>query len=129
MRAAPVAGCLMGWLADACAPADPVPMLHIHGNADSITLWGGDPTYTGGGYYSTLESIGFIAGLHGATDYSTASLEGGSDTIVHSWASGGSVPVQLYEIDGGGHTWPTGGARHDFDSAVVMWDFFRQHTE
>ena len=121
---APVAGCLMGWLADDCAPATPPPMLHIHGNADNITLWDGDPTYKAGGYYSTLDSIGFVAGLHETTDYTT---ETDGDIIVHSWATAAeSVPVQLYEIDGGRHDWPSG---DELDAASLMWSFFVEQTQ
>ncbi len=130
--AAPVTGCLMTWLTGVCDPSPP-PMLHIHGNADSTTLWDGDPNYTGGGYEGTLASIGFIAGLHEADLYSTETFDDTSDAsryTVHSWAKAtGDVPVQLYEIDGGRHTWPTGAPQHDFDSATVIWDFFTARAE
>ena len=128
--AAPVTGCLMNWLADACEPQEPRPVLHIHGNADNITLWQGDPNYTGGGYYGTLDSISFIADLHNAENYSTETVTDNSDNssyTVHRWATNdGDVPAILYEIDGGRHSWPTGEPDDDFDAAEVMWDFFQE---
>jgi polyhydroxybutyrate depolymerase len=127
--AAPVTGCMMNWLQDTCAPGAPPPVMHIHGNNDRITLWDGDPSYYGGGYLGTLDSIGTFAGLHMADDYTTERVEDPSDGsayIHHQWATAdGAIPVQLYEIDRGGHDWPTGPPRYDLDSAALMWEFFR----
>ncbi len=127
---APITGCLMNWLADSCSPPTPPPMLHVHGNGDFVTAWDGDENYHGGGYMGTLDSVGFIAGLHGTTAYSTETFTDKSDEsayTVHSWATAdGDVPVQLYEIDGGGHNWPTGAPNYDFDAAELMWAFFQQ---
>jgi polyhydroxybutyrate depolymerase len=46
-----------------------------------------------------------------------------------------SSEVLLYTVEGGGHTWPDGGARphrfgrtsRDFDASRTIWDFFRRH--
>jgi polyhydroxybutyrate depolymerase len=130
---APVTGCLMNWLADACTPAAPPPMLHIHGNADNTTMWDGDESYTAGGYRSTLESIRFIADLHSAETYTTERITDATDEsayTIHSWSTeSGEVPVTLYEIDGGRHEWPTGRPDYDFDSAELMWSFFSRWSE
>ncbi|MEC8422167.1 MAG: PHB depolymerase family esterase, partial [Myxococcota bacterium] len=126
--AASVTGCMMNWLAESCSP-DPVPsVLHIHGNADRTTLWDGDPDYTGGGYLGTLDSVGVFAALHGADQYEATTVsdaEDGSTYILHHWRTeSGAAPVQLVEIDGGRHRWPTNAPRDDFSAAELMWEFF-----
>lgn len=126
--AAPVTGCLMTWLAAACAPADPPPLLHIHGKPDGTTLWEGDPDYTGGGYLGTLDSVGHLADLHGASDYSATPLSEDPDSTLHTWAADGSARVQLIELDGVGHVWPSGG-RHIISATSTVWAFFETHAE
>lgn len=130
---APVTGCLMNWLADTCDPETPPPMLHVHGNADNTTRWEGDEDYAAGGYRSTMASVGFMAGLHSAETYTSERITDGTDESVytiHRWATeSGDVPVVLYEIDGGRHDWPSGGADYDFDSAELMWSFFSRWSD
>lgn len=126
--AAPVTGCLMTWLSEACAPPTPPPLLHIHGNADTTTLWAGDPDYTGGGYRSTLDSVGHFADLHDATAYSTAPLPEDADSTVHTWSPDGDPRVQLIELDGVGHVWPSGG-RHILTATPTIWASFTAQVE
>ena len=123
---APVAGCLMTWLTESCAPGTPPPLVAFHGNGDPITLWDGDPHYFGGGYEGTLSSVGFIAGLHDAQGYETEAFDDvdGSRYVVHSWSTkAADVPVQLYEVEDGRHDWPTLPG-DDYDASAVMWEFF-----
>ena len=120
----------MRWVAESCEATAPPPMLHIHGNADNTTLWDGDKNYTAGGYYGTLDSIGFFADLHGTGSSTIETITDKADSSIYRinrWSvDGGEAPVQLYEIDGGGHNWPSGGAFDDFDAAEVMWAFFNR---
>ena len=38
---APVAGCMMTWLYNSCAPVNPIPVFEIHGTDDDVTWWDG----------------------------------------------------------------------------------------
>ena len=38
---APVAGCMMTWIYDSCAPVNPLPVFEIHGTDDNVTWWEG----------------------------------------------------------------------------------------
>ena len=122
--AAPITGCMMTWLKDTCAPTTPPPVVHIHGTSDGITLYDGDPTYTGGGYEGTEASIGHLAGLHGAasSDIDDTTYD---DVIVTTWTTDDGWPAaKLFARQGGGHQWPTGAPNYELDTTEVIWTFY-----
>jgi polyhydroxybutyrate depolymerase len=126
----PVAGCLMGVIAESCAPTRPVPLLEIHGTDDPITLWGGDPDGDDGwGVYLGAEaSVGHFVDHYGHTDYAEEAVPDreadGRTARRRRWTGGPSgVEVQLLQIDGGGHDWPGAFGPHDVDAAAEVWAF------
>ena len=47
---APVAGCMMTWLYNSCAPVNPIPVFEIHGTDDDVTWWDGADEINNDGY-------------------------------------------------------------------------------
>ncbi len=131
---APVAGCLMSWLAESCAPSPEVPLLEIHGTLDRTTPWEGDPDGSDGygPYLGTAESVGHFVLAYGLDVEETEALPDldpadGSTVIAHRWSrAGSSTAVWLYEIDGGRHDWPDASGNQDIAAEEEIWSFFRR---
>jgi len=132
---APVAGCMMGWLAEACTPATPVPVLEIHGTDDDVTLWEGDPDNRGGWgpYLSTEDGIAVHVALHGLDSYEEEALPDSdsgdrSTVLARRWTrSDSDKAVWLYEVQGGGHDWPGAFGNQDIHASDVLWTFLSQY--
>jgi polyhydroxybutyrate depolymerase len=132
---APVAGMMMDWLAASCSPADPVPVLEIHGTADDITRWDGDPENRGGWgvYLSTEDGLAHWVNLHGMDTYDetplpNTSTSDGSDVLVRTWSRSGTRElVQLYQVNGGGHDWPGAWGNRDMSASETVWSFVSQY--
>jgi polyhydroxybutyrate depolymerase len=130
---APVAGCLMGWLAVDCTPDPHVPLLEIHGTDDAITPWEGDPDGSDGygPYLGTESSIGHFVAAYGLDTVDESLLpdvnpDGRTTVLAHAWSSDLSpAQVWLYEVQGGRHDWPTLAAGDDIESAEEIWAFAR----
>ena len=138
---APVAGALPAALAPACAAAEPVSVLAIQGTEDRLVPYdGGGVARTRGAVLSARESL-----AHWARRAGCGALEAGRRTdrvrdgtaLVHLAHAGcASAAVELYEVRGGGHTWP-GGPRvtarllgrttRELDATRAIWDFFAAH--
>jgi polyhydroxybutyrate depolymerase len=129
---APVAGCLMGVIAETCAPTGQPSLLEIHGTDDGITRWEGDPAGIDGygPYLGTGESVGFFVSAYGLDIYEQEALpdtapDDGSTVLAHRWsAADTSSEVWLYEIDGGRHDWPGADGNEDIDASEEIWRFF-----
>jgi polyhydroxybutyrate depolymerase len=153
---APVAG-----LAEitGCAPARPVPMVAFHGTEDQYVSYEGGlgpaalqlPAPDGSG--RTLGDLGVTAGS--ADDPSIPEIAASwakrngcgdapeeqrvaSDVVVLRFPCPTRVDVELYRIDGGGHTWPGSALSATFAAYIgtttmsisadeVMWRFFEAH--
>jgi len=132
---APVAGCLMGWLAEDCSPSPEVPLLEIHGTRDRTTPWDGDMDGSDGygPYYGTEESVARFVDAYGLDSEDTEHLpdldpDDGSTVIAHRWSSATTdTQVWLYEIDGGGHAWPPSSGNQDIVASEEIWSFFDRY--
>ena len=132
---APVAGCLMGWLAEDCSPSPEVPLLEIHGTRDRTTPWDGDMDGSDGygPYYGTEESVARFVDAYGLDSEDTEHLpdldpDDGSTVIAHRWSSATTdTQVWLYEIDGGGHDWPPSSGNQDIVASAEIWSFFDRY--
>lgn len=139
---APVAGALPAELAPSCAHAAPVSVIAFQGTADPLM------PYLGGGagqrrVLSAERSIGFWATLAGCTGtpVTTDEPDRVADgtrvrrTVFLSCREGRAV--ELYTIEGGGHTWPGGpeaGRRvgrvsREIDATELIWTFFAGHAK
>ncbi|MEE6178416.1 extracellular catalytic domain type 1 short-chain-length polyhydroxyalkanoate depolymerase [Mycobacterium sp. 050134] len=112
--AAPVAGTL--GVGVACNPARPVSVLAAHGTADPLVPFNGGEVRGRGGLSHAISAKSMVdkwRSVDGCQGQPSAQdLPGvGDGTVVHRFASAGcaaATEVVLYQIDGGGHTWPGG---------------------
>jgi len=131
---APVAGCLMGWLADTCDPTPPIPLFEIHGTADRVTPWEGDLDGSDGygPYYGTEASVGHFVAAYGLDQLTETALpdldpEDGSTVTAFRWSSAtANAPVWLYSIEGGRHDWPGQTGNQDIEASDEIAVFFEQ---
>ncbi|HMJ76872.1 MAG TPA: hypothetical protein VK507_12915 [Iamia sp.] len=119
---------------------DPLPVVAFHGTADPVVAYG-----EGG---EDVEIVGSNAGLPGARDNIAAWADSGgcgpepevSDIAadVELWAypdCADGVDVELYTIDGGGHTWPGSEiiigppewTTDSIDATALALDWFEAH--
>ncbi len=144
---APVAANLSVELASRCRPSRPISIAIINGTDDPIMPWNGGAIRLFWRTHGTVLSTQATVDRWIALDRCGSRREVGN-TVDSNPAEGTSVyqhfaqcaertEVRLYEIRGGGHTWPGGwpylGAwivgklSQKLDANGVIWDFFRQH--
>jgi polyhydroxybutyrate depolymerase len=118
-----------------CEAGQTMPMLAFHGTADPLV------PYTGG----TVLGLSFAGAETGIADWATQ--DGCSSTPTETAIADDvtrldfprcpdGLAVQLYRIEGGGHTWPgspvnvsrLGATTHSIDASQLMLDFFSQHA-
>lgn len=138
-------------LPELCSDTAPVPVMLIHGTADTIVPWAGHAVDAGGGqvFYISLpapETLTFWAAHNGCNpDFAQETIEADSaadDTQVRLFTDAGCEArgaVTFYAVLGGGHTWPgvsvastnraaLGRSTTIFHASDVLWQFFAQHT-
>ena len=133
---ASVTGAMMDPTFVPCNPAHPTPVMQIHGTADPTVPY--------------LGSVG-VLGVEAAIDYwvdynncSSTAIETAvpnvdptdgctADHFLYEDGDAGSS-VELYRINGGGHTWPgsnpfiaIGVTNRDFSASSEIWRFFSQY--
>jgi polyhydroxybutyrate depolymerase len=136
-----------------CAPSRPIPILAIHGTADRFVTFDGSPNVALESLTWNAESTKAFEGLPFAAAPDTlakwAALEGcaerperepvrGSVTVVRYRGCRDGSAVELYVVDGAGHTWPgsafsraseavLGPTTTDIDANELIWSFFEAH--
>jgi polyhydroxybutyrate depolymerase len=105
-------------------PVSPVPMINLHGTADSVL------TYSGGdGSTSTTDTLLYWATKNGAsTTPVLTNLNSGDFSVEKSVYSdsNGTAWVEHYKVINGGHVWfdlDLNGS----DTNQLLWDFFNKH--
>jgi polyhydroxybutyrate depolymerase len=140
---APVAGAMPADLAPACAHTQPVSVLAFQGTADPLMpYFGGGVARRRGRVLSAERSIAFWATTSGcAAPVTTDEPDRVTDgTRVRRTAYGTcreGRAVELYTIEGGGHTWPggppvggsVGRVTREIDATPVIWAFFAGHPK
>jgi len=124
---------------DACAPSRPVPVLHIHGDADKNAPYAGGvgtESLVGVSFESVEATIAFWVQQNGCASTPQVTQNG---SIRHTVYSGcrEDTAVELYTVVGGGHAWPGGqpGRRGgdtpttELNAAQVIWEFFAAHPK
>ena len=130
---APVAGCLMESTYNNCMATKPVPVLEIHGTADPITHWKGDPDYSEkyGGYMSIEETFDFWVKKNNCTESKIDTLqdvitEDGSIVVTKKYSGGiDNHQVWLYTLVEGKHDWPGSWGNMDIIASEEIWKFFK----
>ena len=142
---APVAGGMPAELADTCGHTEPVSVLALQGTADPLMPYGGGGVARRHGRVLSAErSIGFWSAVSACTGTPTTTLDPDrapdDGTRVRRTVYGGcreGRSVELYTIEGGGHTWPGGPAAarivgrvsREVDATPLIWTFFAQHPK
>ena len=135
-------------VAEACAPAPPMPVLIMSGTADPIIPFDARALEAGPANVVAVlpvdETIDFWVTLNGIANEPSVTMvpdvtDDGTVTDVFTYIDAGlTAEVAAYIIDAGGHTWPGlqrrlnerffGKTAQDFDATEVIWDFFARHV-
>ena len=123
----------------------PKPILHFHGTDDEYVPWNGGRgarTLLGNSHRSVMSTIEAWVRIDGAGQEAETTVlpnptGDGTEVVRHVYPPrAGGFEVIVYEIRGGGHTWPgrvraeglLGKATTAIDANDIMWDFFSRHT-
>lgn len=143
-----------------CRTGRAVPVVAFHGTADPIVAYTGGlgpnarflPTPDGAGSVSPGEYSGPPGGpgpqsvpdnaaawaRRNGCGADPATQRVAPDATLTSYACPAGGAVELYSVDGGGHTWPgsssglyptplVGAPMNSINATAIMWDFFRTH--
>ncbi|MFH3480334.1 extracellular catalytic domain type 1 short-chain-length polyhydroxyalkanoate depolymerase [Xanthobacter variabilis] len=129
-----------------CRPARPVPMLFIHGTADTVITYNGFWTPMGA-TLSAPDSAAFFARLNGCGDPVKRALPDvdpldGTTVTERTWQGcRDGATVTLLSVEGGGHQSPArvetrpdlatpflGLRNHDIDAGEEVWRFMSAYT-
>ncbi|MEW6277892.1 MAG: PHB depolymerase family esterase [Candidatus Eremiobacterota bacterium] len=140
---APVIGGIADPFCDRFAPSRPVPVLIVQGTEDPLVPYDGGAVSLGkrqrGKVVSTDRTVSLWKGVNGCFGEPEVSQvedrdpSDGCSVTRYAW-KGTGADVELYRVDGGGHTWP-GGRQYlpvgmigrvcrDFNATEVIWEFF-----
>jgi polyhydroxybutyrate depolymerase len=144
---APVAANLSTDLGSRCKPSRPVSVAILNGTEDPLVPWaGGQVGLWGikrGTAWSTDKTLDTWAALDGCTASSDDQVidkveDDGTSVVLHVRSQcDARTEVRLYEIRGGGHTWPSGAkylsdrivgkTSQELDGAREVWEFLSAH--
>ncbi|MEX0786487.1 MAG: flexitail domain-containing putative surface protein [Dehalococcoidia bacterium] len=125
--------------AETCDDTRPVPVIAFHGTDDtSVPFEGGGsavsfrlPIDNDTADEDVMEEW---AAHNGCTSGRQESVISGEVRLVEYSTCDDGATLQLYIVDGGGHTWPgapdappLGYTTHDISATDLMWEFFQQH--
>ena len=134
---APVAGSYISYMLNGCNPTHPTPVLHIHGIADSSSIYYGKP-----GIESIPSIISYWVNYNQCdtqnvfTQIININLTDSSTVEHYTWKNGiNGVEVEHFKIIDGGHTWPgsnfpnsNGGVtNYDINASLEIWKFFSKY--
>jgi len=137
-----------------CKPCRPVALLMINGTDDPLMPWqggkiGGDRLEVAGGWVlSAPETAAFWVRHNGCrrktlteTAPTLQRSQGTQVRIITFPHCRHNVSVKLFQIEGGGHTWPgsplpmdphrarrSGRTNYDINASAVIWEFMKQYT-
>jgi polyhydroxybutyrate depolymerase len=127
-----IAGSVHRNVLDRCSLPAPVSVVALHGSDDPLTPFEGRGNLVS--VPAALAHFGARAGCGGPGAADTIDRVRDRTTVLHTATEGCSgAAVELFEIRGGGHTWPgrTGGwserfgrVSRELDATAVTWAFF-----
>jgi len=131
---ASVTGSMSSLTFNNCNPQRPVPVLEIHGTQDEVVPYDG-----GTGFTTSIDDVVAFWVNHNncsppsVIDVPNTNTNDGS-TAQHFVYSDGDegVNVELFKIEGGGHTWPNavidiGVTNRDINASQEIWNFFSKY--
>lgn len=123
---------------DWCTDTRPIPMIEIHGTADPVIPYGGGPSPAGPD--AVFPSIaGWAANWarrNGCAPQARDARVAADVTSRRYGTCTAGADVELYTVEGGGHTWPggrpmprwlVGPTATDLDATRLQWAFFVAH--
>jgi polyhydroxybutyrate depolymerase len=120
---APVAGVLLN---NPCGPAQPVSIIHIHGVADNSVPYSGSTTPAASGVFESVEqSIATFVTLDGCPSDPVVEQNGLATHTAFGPCKNGTA-VELYALQGIGHTWPPSAI---LPASQIIWNFFVAHPK
>jgi polyhydroxybutyrate depolymerase len=145
---APVTAVLSEKLGARCAPSRPVAIMIINGTEDPLVPWGGGVVkvlgVSRGAVWSaerTFERWLELDGCSGRTSDGARTDDDPADNtvvVVHRKTCRADAEVRLYEIQGGGHTWPggvvyanerlIGRVSRELDATEEIWTFMKRNA-
>lgn len=120
---------------NALNPGRPVPVMEIHGTADAVVPYNGLPS----SFFAPIETL-----ISTWVNYNQCNPNpvvvnlpdlnvADGCTVTHYAYGGGNAgsKVELYKVNGGGHSWPGTAftidvTNQDMNASLVIWRFFRQ---
>ncbi len=133
---ASVTGAYLVTLDLGCNPVHPMPVMEIHGTNDvTVPYTGNFPTY-----YGALEGVEQWVMRNNCdptpiiTDVpDTNTTDGCTASRYYYGGCDNGADVELYRIDGGGHSWPGSPipwdvTNYDMNASEVIWEFFNRFT-
>ena len=147
--AAPVAGSIGGKENASAAekripqPANPVPMIIIHGKADNNVVYAGGETKAGAERgridLSVADAVNFWVKSNGCDPAPKKEELSGGNVLKETYASDKGADVVLFSIVDGGHAWPGGkklrlapgggGNAPSISATDEIWSFFAKHAK
>jgi len=124
---APVAGNYYA-LPGGCHPNRPVPILEVHGTADTVVPYNGIPASESPSWPlpSVPQWLQEWATRDGCSTGPTIFLRIPQSVTAEQWTNcQGGVTVIHYRMENGGHSWPQTLGTHPITE--VMWQFFQQY--
>jgi polyhydroxybutyrate depolymerase len=122
-----------------CTDRRPVPMINFHGTADPEAPYRGGTSWVAPDQKRFADQIAWTASWAQRNKCASRPTDSrvAPDVVrrVYTRCANGA-DVELYTIEGGGHTWPGGGhhpewfvgrTSYSIDASQLMWEFFRQH--
>ena len=120
-----------------CSETRPMPMIAFHGTQDTAAPYEGGRTWVSPQTVPDIEERTAQWARRNRCQPEATDIRIAPDVIrrVYGGCADGA-PVELYTIEGGGHTWPGGEALPEWflgattksiDASVLMWDLFQAH--
>lgn len=120
-----------------CTDRRPVPMIAFHGTADRMTPYEGGRTWIADETFPSIPIwTAAWARRNGCGSKPVESAVAADVTRIAYTGCKDGAAVELYKVEGGGHTWPGGGPLPEWlagrrssgvDATARMWEFFREH--
>ena len=121
-----------------CKPAQPVPMIGIHGLRDTTAPYHGGSSWVAP-RFEAFPAFGAAWARRNRCAPAARDVEIRDGVTLRQYEQcANDATVALYTLRDGGHTWP-GGAElpewfagktiQDFDATAEMWSFFEQHPQ
>ena len=144
---APVIGGIAKPVADDFDPKKPISVFIIQGTADKAVPYDGGTVWGNRGEFVGTDDAIKLWTKHNKTkkkaikrNLPNTDKRDGCTVETFLWTGGkNNTEVQLYKMNGGGHTW-AGGSQYlpkflignvcrDFNATEVIWDFFKNHPK